>query len=164
MADLRAIIGELGFASIETFIASGNVIFETTASDTRSLEARIERHLAESLGYEVATFVRSTAELAAIVGYQPFPASPDEGGVLHVGFLHTVPSNDAVDALMAFRTEIDDFHVHGREVYWRCLRKVSESTFSGARLEKALGMPSTMRNWNMIQRLASRYCDGAPSS
>lgn len=166
MAELRAIIEELGFSNVETFIASGNVIVETTRTDTRSLEAQIERHLASALGYEVDTFVRSTDELTRIARCQPFPASPDvtEGGALHVAFLHSAPSDDAIDALMAYRTQIDDFHVNGREVYWRCTRKISESTFSGTRLEKALGMPSTMRNWNTVHRITGRYCEPASSS
>lgn len=165
MADLRAIVGEIGFSNVETFIASGNVIFESTIDDGRLLETCIEQGLAASLGYEVSTFVRSTSELAAIPRHIPFPSSSEvsEGAALHVGFLHAVPSVDRVNALMACRSDIDDFYTGGREVYWRCLRKVSESTFSGVRLEKALGVPSTMRNWNTVQRLASRYCLPHPS-
>jgi len=47
----------------------------------------------------------------------------------------------------ALETDIDDFHVHGRELYWLCKRKQSESTFSNAVLEKTLGKPSN-HSWN----------------
>jgi uncharacterized protein (DUF1697 family) len=60
-------------------------------------------------------------------------------------------------SLSCGRTEIDDFHVHGREVYWLCRQKMSESAFSGALLEKTIGMPATMRNANTVKRLAAKY-------
>ncbi len=62
---------------------------------------------------------------------------------------------------MAHRTEVDDFRVHGREVYWLCRKRMSDSSFSGALLEKTLGMPVTMRNATTVRKLAAKYssCD-----
>ena len=158
MDRLRGLFEALGFANVETFIASGNVIFEAPATPATTLEEQIERHLRQALGYEVATFIRSTAELEAIARYQPFPA--DElaaGNALYIAFLPAPPTGEALDKLMAFRTEVDDFHVHEREVYWLCRKKLSESTFSGALLEKTLGMPATMRNSTTVRKLAAKY-------
>ena len=72
MDHLRKLFEALGTSNVETFIASGNVIFDSEADDPRVLERKIEDHLQESLGYEVATFVRSTSELAGIARYRPF--------------------------------------------------------------------------------------------
>jgi uncharacterized protein (DUF1697 family) len=58
---------------------------------------------------------------------------------------------------MALRNPIDDFHIHGREMYWLRRRKVGESTFSGALFEKTLGMPATMRNSTTVKKIAARY-------
>jgi len=55
------------------------------------------------------------------------------------------------------KTDIDDFHVHGREVYWLCLKKQSESKFSNVVLEKTLGMRSTMRGIKTIKKIAEKY-------
>ena len=57
---------------------------------------------------------------------------------------------------MTFQTAADDFHVHEREVYWLCRKKLSESTFSGALLEKTLGMPATIRNATTVKKLAAK--------
>ena len=62
--------------------------------------------------------------------------------------------------LLALRTDIDDFRVHGREVYWSCLRKQSESKFSNAALEKALGRPSTLRGLSTVRKMAEKYAAG----
>src|SRR5512137_351092 len=69
---LRQLFEALDFSNVETFIASGNVVFETRAASTRTLEKKIEQQLRAALGYEVATFLRTDVELAAIARYQPF--------------------------------------------------------------------------------------------
>ncbi|NUO79794.1 DUF1697 domain-containing protein, partial [candidate division KSB1 bacterium] len=75
MDQLRRLFEALGFANVETFIASGNVIFTSPSKSTKALEKKIEKHLHESLGYEVATFIRTTAELAVVAQYKPFSAT-----------------------------------------------------------------------------------------
>jgi uncharacterized protein (DUF1697 family) len=78
----------LGFSKVESFIASGNIVFETTSKNVRALERKIEGRLLETLGYEVATFIRTDAELAAVADYEPFGSSELEGAVaLNVAFL-----------------------------------------------------------------------------
>jgi uncharacterized protein (DUF1697 family) len=158
MDDLRRYFEELGFANVETFIASGNVIFESTAKNTRSLERKIEEHLCADLGYEVATFIRTDAELSAIAQYQPFsPSALKTAQALNVAFLAGPLDAASQKKLMALRTDIDDFHIHGREVYWLCKKKQSESTFSNAALEKTIGQSSTIRGMNTIQKMAAKY-------
>lgn len=159
MDQLRKLFETLGLANVETFIASGNVIFDAPAEDTRTLEKRIERHLQQSLGYEVITFIRSAPELAAVATYQPFAAAElaEASNSLYVAFLTDQPGDTAQQKLMAFRNEIDDFHIHKREAYWLCRRKMNGSVFSGALLEKTLGVPATMRNVTTIKKLAAKY-------
>jgi uncharacterized protein (DUF1697 family) len=156
---LRTLIEALGFAKVETFIASGNVIFESPATNTQTLEKQIEGHLQQALGYAVATFIRSPAELAAIAGYRPFPVLEHESAkhTLSIAFLAKPPSDESRHKLLAFRTEVDDFHIHGREIYWLTGTRISDSTFTGALLEKTIGMPATMRNATTVRKLAAKY-------
>jgi len=159
MGHLRKLFSSLGFSNVETFIASGNVIFESPAKNAQTLEKKIEVHLQKSLGYEVATFIRSASELAAIAQYKPFTASEldAEGTSLYIAFLPAPPNGESQQKLMAFRTEADDLHVHEREIYWLCRKKISESVFSGALLEKTMGMPATMRNSTTVKKLGAKY-------
>ena len=155
---LRQQFEALGFSSVETFIASGNVIFETTAKNGRALEKKIEQQLRAALGYEVATFIRTSAELSAIAQYQPFsPTALASAQALNVAFLADTLDAASQQKLMALKTHIDDFHVQGREIYWLCRKKQSESTFSNAVLEKTIGGPSTLRGVNTIQKMAAKY-------
>lgn len=159
MDRLRTLFAALDFTNVETFIASGNVIFDASVTTQETLKKQIESHLKQSLGYEVATFLRSPSELAAVASYKPFPVDEleAEGNSLYIAFLSAEPKALERDRLMAFRSEIDDFHIHEREIYWLCRTKMSESTFSGARLEKALGMSATMRNVTTVKKLAAKY-------
>ncbi len=159
MDELRRLFEALGFSNVETFIASGNVIFDSPTNNVQAMEKEIEGYLQQSLGYEVATFIRTRVELAEVANYEPFPPAQfaAEGSSLYIAFLHAPPSDEAHQKLMDFRSPIDDFHVHGREVYWLCRKKISESAFSGALLEKAIGMPATMRNSTTVRKLAAKY-------
>jgi uncharacterized protein (DUF1697 family) len=155
MDRLRALFEALGFASVETFIASGNVIFDSPSKSAKALERKIEAHLREALGYEVATFVRSTRELAEVARHAPFGGA--EEGTLYVCFLREAPGPDAVAKVMALATPVDEFRVSGREVYWLCRTRISDSAVSGPALAKALGSESTMRNSTTVRRLAAKY-------
>lgn len=155
MDRLRQLFEALGFENVETFIASGNVIFDSPAQDARKLELQIEGHLKESLGYPVSTFLRTPEEVAHAAAFRPFPEAPDS--TLYVGFLASEVSPETRAKVAACRTPIDEFHVHGREVYWLCHKKLSESLFSGAKLEKALGTATTLRNLTTVRKLADKY-------
>ena len=155
---LRQQFEALGFSNVETFIASGNVVFETAAKNARTLEKKIEAHLRAALGYEVSTFIRTKAELSAIAQVQPFsPSALKSAQALNVAFLADALDATAQKKLLALKTDIDDFHVHGREVYWLCRKKQSESAFSNVVLEKTIGQASTIRGINTIQKMAARY-------
>ncbi len=155
---LRHVFESLGLSNVETFIASGNVVFETTSKNTQALEREVENRLREALGYEVATFIRTGAELAAVADYKPF-SQPDLDGAaaLNIAFLAAGLDDEASQRLMALRTDIDDFHAHGREVYWLCRQRQSWSKISNAVLEKALGRKSTLRGANTVRRMAAKY-------
>ncbi|SRR6266566_283796 len=156
---LRGLFEAMGSRNVETFIASGNVIFDSKSKNAPALERRIEKHLEETLGYKVAAFLRATSELAEVVNYKPFSDSElnAPGHTLYIGFLSQNPTEQATQKLLSSATAADDFHVHGREVYWLIRTKFSESEFSGARLEKTLGMPTTLRNLNTVKKLAAKY-------
>jgi uncharacterized protein (DUF1697 family) len=158
---LRQLFGEMGFSEVETFIASGNVIFEAEGEDedTAGLERQIAEYLEKRLGYGVATFIRTPAEVAMAAECRPFAAEELEadGNVVYVGFLGERPGEAAIEKLRAFNNEVDEFRVNGREVYWLARRKMGESKFSGGQLEKALGMAATVRNVTTVRKLAAKY-------
>jgi uncharacterized protein (DUF1697 family) len=157
MEALRRIFEGAGLASVETFIASGNVVFDAPAADAGTLERKIERALDEALGYRVATFVRTLPELAAAAA-----RVADEESHVHVGFLKAAPAAAVKAKLMAFNDGINEFSVHGRELYWRLDGRFSDSTITGATVEKTLQAETTLRNGKTVRRLAAKCYDPRP--
>ena len=161
MADLKRVFETLGLADVETFIASGNVVFQSNVKNHAALEMKIERALEQALGYAVPTFLRSCDDLAAIAATTPFAAAEHAGAqAFVVGLLKTPLPADQAARVRAFNSEMDAFHVRGREVYWLCRRKQSESTFSNAVFERALRVPSTWRGISTMQKMAAKYSTG----
>jgi uncharacterized protein (DUF1697 family) len=158
MQALRQAFESLGFSGVTTFIASGNVIFETTTKNTRTLERRIEKRLRETLGYEVPTFIRTPAELSKIANYKPFRQSkPDAATSINIIFLVDRLNERFKQKIKELRTNTDAFAVHGREIYWLRRRKQNGGPFSTVPLEKTLGHPFTIRGADTIKRISSKY-------
>ncbi len=151
MDDLRKLFEALGLSSVETFIASGNVIFETTAKNATTLEKKISEHLKKSLGYEVDIFLRTIPEVAEIEKRSPFTVKGKEDSV-YVAFLHESPNAAATSALMALKNNANDFAILEREVYWLRLGK-DDPLFLKNPLEKVLKLSATARNMTTIRKL-----------
>ena len=160
MDDLRARFVEMKFAHVETFIASGNVIFESKERDATKLTEKIEAQLAKKLGYEVDTFLRTRAEVATVAAFRPFSmrdmAAPTS--TVFCSFLKEPLSAAQARGLLACRTEVDDLCVDGREFYWLCRIKSNESKVWQSSVVRALKLPSSsMRNLTTIRKLAALY-------
>lgn len=155
---LRALFAGLGFTNVDTFIASGNVIFESRSKDIGGLERKLEQALQRALGYEVSTFIRTIAEVSRIARYQPFAPSAIASAVaLNVGLLKEPLRPPLVEALARLRTDVDDFHTNGCELYWICKKKQSESKISNAVFERTLKIKATFRGLRTMERLAAKY-------
>lgn len=156
MQVLREIFESLAFSQVETFIASGNVLFETTTRNTKALEKKIEKRLGDALGYPVATFLRTDAELAEIAAYKPFPKSGTDAAELNIIFLADPLDKKLERKVTALKTSTDEFRVRGREIYWLRRRKPGGYDFSSVPLGKTLGLPFTIRGYKTIQKLAMK--------
>ncbi len=152
---LKSIFEGCGFTGVETFIASGNVVFASPHSDDQKIAQTIESCLQEKLGYPVATFVRTSEELSSIIKYQPIPESDVQN--IYIAFLASTPEAQVCDKLYINNTDDNHFQIHDREVYWLCRTRFSDSVFSGAQLEKTLGMPATIRNRTTLQKMVIKY-------
>jgi len=155
---LRKQFEALGFRDVSTFIASGNVIFETRDENPDALEVRIEERLHKALGFRVATFLRPAPEVTNLAGectrYIP---EIEAGSVLYVIFARRAPLPDEKRGLLAHNNEIDQLTVHGRDILWLCRRYLGESTLGGATLEKTCALEATVRNATTVRKIAAKY-------
>src|ERR1041384_4756201 len=111
MDELRKLFTELKLENVRTYIASGNVIFDAREKDEKKLIARIEKHLKDSLGYDVKVMLRSRAELEAVLKKNPFK-NPPEGAKTYINFYDELPAKAAMKKFLDERssdTEIFKF-------------------------------------------------------
>ncbi|MBK8476848.1 MAG: DUF1697 domain-containing protein [Opitutaceae bacterium] len=158
MSRLKALFEELKFKDVATFIASGNVLFTATERDTAKLEARIGAHLEKSLGYSVDTFVRTAEAVAAVAAAKVFPEDGRDGVTIHVAFLQRELPAEVATKLAGIRTADDEFRVIGREFYWLCRIRTSDSKVWTLPEMKALRLPTvTMRNLGSVRKLVAKH-------
>src|SRR6478672_11923307 len=86
MAELRALMTDLGHADVRTHLQSGNAVFTSAETDEQALAAQLERAIEARFGFAVDVLVRDHAYLAGVVGACPFPAATLESRQLHVTY------------------------------------------------------------------------------
>jgi uncharacterized protein (DUF1697 family) len=152
MSELKAMCDELGFAHVKTYIASGNVVFETGKS-----APAVKRLLTELLRDRFGltrnhTLIRTPYRLAAVIAGNPFAAAAAERpNWLMVNFLDGLPPAGVADKLRAYRGPeqlwLDGEHLY--IVYEQGVARSKLTTF----LAKTLQVPATSRNWSTTNRL-----------
>ncbi|HJZ38109.1 MAG TPA: DUF1697 domain-containing protein [Solirubrobacterales bacterium] len=150
----------MGFGDVATFRASGNVVFVDPAGDTEpKVQARVEAGLEEALGYEVATFLRSAKEVAAIAARDPFDAKAIKAskGKPQVVLLGRKPGAKAKKALEEITPDGDLMVVEGRELHWLPTVGLSETDLDTKALDAAVGKGTT-RTAGTIEAIAAKYC------
>ena len=160
MDHLKKIFEKMSFENVETFIASGNVVFETKSKSMDAIKKKIEIELEKSLGYKVATFIRTITELKKISEHKPFKESDlaNEQNYLYIGFLDNQPNKESLKKVLVLSDEANEFHFNNKELFWLCRKNFSDSGITGKTLEKALGMETTIRNSTTIRKMAVRFC------
>lgn len=156
--ELRSHFTALGFGGVGTFLANGNVVFDGEGENSAEIQSRIEGGLAEALGYEVPTFVRTADAVRGIVGAEPFDAAIVEAakGSLQVTFLAGRPDHEARQAVLALATDDDRLAFGDRELYWLPENGVSGTGLEWKEIEKIVGT-TTVRTRRTVERLAAKF-------
>lgn len=155
MERLRALCGQLGGTDVQTYVQSGNLVFDA-ADSALHWSAALARALAGETRLPVTVIVRTAAEMAKVVAGNPFL---NEKGVdpaeLQVTFLEQAPAKAAQRALdaLAARGGADRHALSGKEIYLHCPHGYGRTKLSNTALEKALDLRATTRNWNTVKKL-----------
>jgi uncharacterized protein (DUF1697 family) len=151
MDRIRTALTAVGYDEVETFIASGNVIFDAEEGDHTE---RIEAALEQQVGFSIPVFLRTADEVIDVADLAPFGAGVDG---FEVSFLSAEPDPAAAAELVETITGTDQLAVIGREVYWLLGGPRAESEHGEATTVKILGMPTTRRSIRTVRRIADTY-------
>jgi uncharacterized protein (DUF1697 family) len=145
MSHLKSLCIAAGFKNVRTYIASGNAIFESNATEQKVKNA-LERRLAAYAGRPVAAMVRTAAEMAAVLKANPFPdAAPNRAMVM---FLDERPAADALSKISGKTTET--IQLGTREIYIHYGDGMINS-----KLKIVTAKSGTARNMNTVAKLAA---------
>jgi uncharacterized protein (DUF1697 family) len=152
MPALREALAQAGHEGVRTHLQSGNVVVESALA-AAALERRLEKEIRAAFGLDVPVMVRTRAQLAAVVKFDPLGDVATSGSRYHVTFLAKPLGAAAARALKQADLEPERLVVKGREVYAWLPDGVHKSRATRLLTEKRLGVAGTARNWNTVRRL-----------
>lgn len=144
MEDLRSLCAKAGFTKVQTYIASGNVVFSCRKSE-RQVKAILEESLAAYAGKKIDVFVRTAAEMAKVAASNPFPGAP--ANRIMAFFLDAPPPRDTLDHVSGRKDE--QIALGAREIYVHYGEGMGKS-----KLRIRAAMAGTARNMNTVAKLA----------
>ena len=170
MADLRALVTELGHADVSTYIQSGNVLFSAPGdAEAAALALAMTEAIAAKLGVTAPVVVLTRGELAAVVAANPFPDEPDPRRV-HAVVLSEPPGPeltaklDAAVAQSAAKGFGDEIRVVDRTLYLHTPEGYGRSDLAAALMRivssPKAGTTGTARNWATMTKLLALCGDG----
>ncbi len=152
MRELKALLESLGLANVQTYIQSGNVVFQIGRTDLPALGEAIGVAIGQSHGFVPKILLLSLADLATAVAQNPFPATDEQHKTLHFYFLESAPSNPDLTGLASLKTNSEQFELIDTVFYLHAPEGIGRSKLA-AKVEKALGVPATARNWRTVSKL-----------
>jgi uncharacterized protein (DUF1697 family) len=153
MAELRATFVDMGFGDARTYIQSGNVLFSASGA-AATLQAVVEEELETRFGLGIKVVLRTSAQLADVVGHNPLAVGGRDPAKLHVTFLASKPLSSRVSGLDTDAFLPDEFRMAGREVYVHCPQGYGNTKLNNAYFERSLGVTATTRTWRTVTTLA----------
>jgi uncharacterized protein (DUF1697 family) len=154
MDQLRALYESLGLRNPQTYIQSGNVVFETGERSLVTLRKRIEEGIESTFGFPTHVILRTTADMREVVDRNPFAQRKDiDHAKLLVTFLASEPGTEGRGKFLAIKADPEELRINGRELYIYYPNGMGRSKLSPAVIERALKIPGTGRNWNSVVKL-----------
>lgn len=152
MAELRAAAVAAGFADIETYIQSGNLVF--SAESPAVAEAVIEALVEQRFGFRVEAIARSARQWAAYAAASPFADADDRANIIHLGLSKKAPAATSAEALQARAAHGETVVVAGDAIWIDFHAGVANSKLTPASIDKGVGSTVTLRNWRTVRKLA----------
>ncbi|MCP3917337.1 MAG: DUF1697 domain-containing protein [bacterium] len=160
MKELASALADRGFKCVQTYIQSGNVVFRSTSRSSTRLAQTIGDAIEEQKGFRPPVLVIGRSEFEKTVAANPFPDAEDEadGKALHVFFFESKPKRIDRAALDAVRHASESWKASGKALYLHGPKGFHGSKLA-AKVERAVGVPATARNWRTVSKLLAMVGD-----
>ena len=159
MDALKKMCAELGFSTIQTYIQSGNIVFQAKETDTQKLSELIESAIDKIFGFDVPTITLTKDELEKIIQLNPFVNDKTkDASFFHITFLSENPAKEKVELLKQADLKNDEYAIGDKAIYLYCPDSYSNSKLTNSFFENKLKVIATTRNWKTGNELLNRAC------
>ena len=152
MKELRALLTELGLEAVQTYIQSGNCVFEASGRKAADLAQIIAAKIHEHFGFEPQVMVMPASDLAAAIDANPFQQGLDDPKTVHLHFMNETLAGLPSQQLDAMKRSTEHYALHGRVFYLFAPEGVGRSKLA-AQVEKTIGVPLTARNLRSAMKI-----------
>ncbi|MEQ9442036.1 MAG: DUF1697 domain-containing protein [Cyclobacteriaceae bacterium] len=153
MADLRDVYASLGFDPVQTYIQSGNVLFQSEETDLVLLREQLEEAIRQFFGFEVVVILRTVDALQQQVKHPFFVLRSETIKALYVTFLAEMPDPKRIAELVSPNPEGDEFQIVDKAVHLYCPNGYGRTKLSNTFFERKLKVSATTRNAKTIHKL-----------
>ncbi|MBI3579002.1 MAG: DUF1697 domain-containing protein [Ignavibacteriales bacterium] len=151
MDDLKKLYESLGFKKVQTYIQSGNVVFQSSETDTSKLIQKIQAKIKKFFEFDVVVFITTPKDLRRIIADNPF--GKQEDNKVAVLFLSGKPKDVPMDELEKAKQKLEEFQIQGKEIFISCPGGFGRSKLTTNLFEKKLKLSGTARNMNTVNKL-----------
>ena len=155
MKELVRVLESLGLKDVQTYIQSGNVVFQSSGKPPAKLNEKIAAAIQKRRGFRPHVLILSAARLNEIAASNPFPEAEANPKSLHVFFLDSTPGTGPgtdLKSLTKIKAPAERFRLIDDVFYLHAPDGIGRSRLA-ASVEKRLGVPTTARNWRTVQKL-----------
>lgn len=153
MADLRAYLEDAGLQDVQTYIQSGNIIFQSEHVDKAELAQRISDKIKEVYGFDVPVLVLTADYLQSVIEQNTYFKAGKDISKLYVTFLAEKPSQEKIDTLEAVDCSPEEFTLHDTHLDFYFPNGYGRSKLNNNFFERKLKVSATTRNWKTVNKL-----------
>jgi len=151
MADLKNMYEMLGFGNVQTYVQSGNVVFDSDEQDISKIKKSIEARIESTFGFSVPVLTRTAEDFKRIIESHPF--KKEEAIRVLVTFLYERPEKLKLEDLSQYEDKIDKFAIGEQEIFLFCPGGYGKTKLSNTFFERKLNIVATTRNWKSVNAL-----------
>ena len=151
MQELAKLFESLGHTGMQTYLQSGNVVFNSAKTDPSALAEKVEKTILDKFGFEVKVIIRTMNDFSKIATNNPFLKKPQaQADKLLVTFLSHSLDQPGFELP---KSKNEDYQVKGREIYLYCPDGYGRTKMSNQAIEKKARLTATTRNWKTVNEL-----------
>jgi len=153
MKDLRSLMKNLGCREVDTYIQTGNVVFQTEESGKDDIAGQISSGVEKDYGFKPDVIVLEPQELKEAMADNPYPEADENPKTLHLMFLASIPPEPDFDSLDELKKESESYELKEKVFYLYAPEGIGRSKLAG-RIDRALGVTMTGRNWRTVKKIS----------